>query len=118
MDFMNDTNSRISRTQVGILAALCLAIALGIWAFSPESQAALAAFLRVGIVMSALWFAVPAKGAKLAWDKILPILVGGIVLIALSRKLIIVALPLSIAVGLLIYFLRPRPKQRPGERAD
>ncbi len=113
---MSDAKQPISRTQVGVLAGLCLAASLAIKLFVPESQLMMAAFLRVGIVMSALWFAVPAKGAKVNWDKVLPVLVGGIVLIALSRRIMIVALPLAIAVGVLAYFVRPRPKQRPGER--
>lgn len=113
---MSESITRIGRTQVGIIAATCLGIALGIWTFFPENEALLSAFLRVGILMTALWFAVPAKGAELVWEKILPVLAGGLVLIALAKRLLIVALPLAIAVGVAAYFLRPRHKERPGER--
>mgnify|MGYP007059454760 FL=1 len=118
MEAMSETTSRIGRTQVGIIAAICLGIAAGCWFFFPQNEALLSAFLRVGIVMTALWFAVPAKGAELAWEKILPILAGGLVLVALAKRVMIVALPLAIAVGVAAYFLRPRHKPKPGERRN
>jgi len=116
MGIMNDSTTYIGRTQVGVLAAICLGIAGAVWIFSPEREALLAAFFRVGILMTALWFAVPAKGAQLVWEKILPIVAGGLVLIVLAKRVIIVALPLAIAVGAAAYMLRPRNKEKPGER--
>jgi len=115
---MNAPTNRIGRLEVGIFAAICLTASLVVWIYAPERTALLAAFFRVGIVLSALWFAVPAKGAELVWDKILPILAGGLVLIVMAKRVIIVALPLAIAVGLLAYFLRPKHKPKPGERTD
>lgn len=111
---MNQQQHRISRVEVGSIAALCLVVALGLWVFSPENEGARAAFFRVGVVMAALWFAVPAKGAAVAWNKLMPIIAGSIVLIAMFRKVMIVALPAAIAVGAIAYFLRPRTKQKPG----
>jgi len=91
-----------------------LAISLGLRIFSPEHEGAIGAFLRVGVVMGALWFAVPVRGAEVAWEKMMPILVGGIVLIALFKRVILVALPIAVGVGAIAYFLRPRKKNKPG----
>lgn len=99
---------------VGIIAGLCLAVSLATWFFAPERDAMMAAFLRVGLVMSALWLAMPSKGESIAWAKATPIIGIVIAVVALSRNAAKFVLPALLVAGVAIAILRPRPKRRSG----
>lgn len=72
--------------------------------------------MRVGIVMLALFFVLPKHGENARWDRILPVFVGLVGLIAFSKKMIIVILPMLLVIGVLLTILRPRDKFRPPRR--
>jgi hypothetical protein len=114
---MSASPDRINKPLVGILAGVCLVVALGTWILYPEQQAVYAALLRVGAVMFALWLALPKPGEEVRWAKLSRYIVGAVILMVLTKKMILVAIPLFAAAGVLELMLRPRPKQRPGSRS-
>jgi hypothetical protein len=108
----------LNRTKVGIAAVLCLVVALSLqpWAYDSSNLALWQAALgRVGIVMAALWLALPGRNQPAAWAKLSPRVIGLIVvgLIATSRLSLRILLPGAAVIGLLFLLLRPRPKHRP-----
>ena len=93
------------RPTVGIIALVFLGSALALWGWPPDwddNRFLLAASVRIGLVMAALWLAHPQLVKLPAW---LPniILVAAIV-VALRPRLIVIAVPLL----LLLLWLRPR----------
>lgn len=100
---------------MGIIALVCLAGALGTWYFARDQDAMVAsALLRVGLVMSALWLAMPSSGESVAWSKATPIIAVAIGAAALTRNAAKFVLPALVVGGLAMLILRPRPKRRPG----
>lgn len=107
-------STSVNKNSVGIAAIACLATAGGFLLFAPEREGALAAFWRVGLVMSALWLALPRKGEKFAWSSALPMIIGAVVLIGVGKngKVLIALLPLVIVAVVLGLLIRPKPKRR------
>lgn len=102
------------RNLIGIVALACLATAAGLWIFTvnPVQNQFLAAVSRVGIVLAALWLALPPRGEKLALGRAGPILVAAAILVALSGRRLLYLLPAAIVVGVALAFLRPRSRRR------
>jgi hypothetical protein len=99
---------------VGGIAVVCLAAAVGLWIFAanPEQNPFLAVVSRVGIVMGALWLALPKQGENVAWGKTATLLIPAIILIAVNGRRLLYLLPVAIVVALALAFLRPRVKGR------
>jgi hypothetical protein len=108
----------VNRTHVGILGVVCCAAAIVIALTAPEQEALRAACLRVGLLLGAFWLALPTKSRPAAWANVSPWAVVVIVVALLFVRQMKVFIPLLLVVGLLAFFLRPRPKKRPtqGER--
>lgn len=102
------------RSLVGGIALVCLASAAGLWIFSasPEQNPLLAAVTRVGIVMGALWLALPRSGESIVWGRTALLVLPALVLLALNGRRLLYLLPVAIVVALALAFLRPRPKRR------
>ena len=109
---MSNSDSGIRKSTVGAIAIGCLLMAGGIFLFSPAHEAVLAGFWRVGLMMFALWLALPAKGEKFAAASMLPIIVGAAALIALSGRRLLIVLPFLIVIGIAVALLRPRRRRR------
>lgn len=120
---MNDGKVTLNRPLVGIIALACLAASAWLYfngSFSSDNENFVtgagigAAFFRVGLLMSALWLALPPKGREASWAKVTP---GTFVGLLLSVYLVIrmkwLAIPLLIAVATIGVILRPRTKYRP-----
>ena len=56
-----------SRFGTGLAAAACFAGAAVSYAAAPDRPLWYAAFVKVGLVTAALWFALPARGRDAAW---------------------------------------------------
>jgi hypothetical protein len=103
----------INKPLVGIIGLVCLIASAVCWAYFPEQTSAQSAFLRIGIVMSALFLALPKAGEHVRWERLAPIIVGSVVLIALTKRMILVILPLLLVIGIALTIFRPKPKPRP-----
>ncbi len=103
----------INKPLVGIIGIVCLISAAVCFAFFPEQSSAKSAFLRIGVVMTALFLALPKPGEHVRWERLAPIIAGSIVVLALGKKMIVVILPLVIVIGILLALFRPRTKPRP-----
>lgn len=102
------------RNSIGFVALLCLASAAALFFVvdKPQENGLVAALVRVGIVMAALWLAVPAVGQSAAWSKAAPALIAIAISIAIIGRKLIWLLPIAIVVGIAVAFLRPRIKRR------
>ena len=113
---MAEQQISVNRTLVGMIAAACLVAGLLIGFVDEFANLWCAAFVRVGLVMAALWVALPSGDREAAWANISPLTLVGILLFALvfvRRPLVF--LPILIGVALIGFFLRPR--RPPGRRS-
>lgn len=126
---MNDTRITVSRPLVGICALVCLVGAVGVWVFEPpptrdansaadagESASTTqwpliqAAFTRVGLVVGALWIALPTGRRNVEVSpKAFVIGLGAIVGVVVRPRFF---LPLLIVLAVLAKILRPKDKNR------
>ena len=106
----------IKRILVGVCALISLAAAGGVWFFTadPESSGLLSALVRVGIVLGALWLALPAQAGRFPWERALPLVIGVGLVLALARRASVVLVPIVIVIAVAALILRPKPKRRPG----
>ena len=111
---MADTKVPVNRTLTGILAVLLTTAGLIVW-FGVGGQDALAgALIRTGVLLGALWLALPSRTRKAAWANVSPValivmLVAAVAFVARPRLLLFAA-PVALVLGVLIVLLRPRPK--------
>jgi hypothetical protein len=103
----------ISKPMVGLIAAVCLVISGVCFLFYHEQEALQGSTMRVGIVMTALFLVLPKAGEHARWERMLPVVVGVIAMVAFNRKMIFAILPLLVIIGILMTVLRPRDKYRP-----
>ncbi len=110
-----DTSVEINRPLVGILAIACFVGAGVVWGFDLEQDQTLwmAGFIRVGLLMSAFWLALPSKGRPAAWANVSPWTFAGLIvaLFAMTRypKM---ALGMIAVLVVLHFFIRPRVRER------
>jgi len=112
---MNSSPLAIRKLIVGVLALICLATTAGLWIFSadPLKNPVNSVTTRLGIMLAALWLALPNQGENLAWGRMLPV---GLVFIAAcvrGGKILIIVIPIALFVGIIATFIRPGPKRRP-----
>lgn len=119
---MSDGNITLNRPLVGVIALGCLGLSAGLWLSSsdnPESSMVMgggagAAFFRVGLLMAALWIALPPKGQEAAWATVTPgTFVGLLLAVYAVVRFRWMAIPFIAALGLLALILKPRTKHRP-----
>ncbi|MFQ5734987.1 MAG: hypothetical protein ACE5KM_23890, partial [Planctomycetaceae bacterium] len=128
---MNDARITVSRPMVGICALICLLGAAGVWVFEPrpaadsehtanaeKSQSASStqwslikgAFTRVGLVMGALWIALPSGRRRVdVSPKALLVGLVAVVGVVVKPRFFI---PLLIVMAVLAKILRPKEKNR------
>lgn len=103
---------RLNKPLVGLIAVLCGAGAIAmLWV--PGQAAIQGALSRVGMVMGALWLALPRAGQSVRMERMAGFFVAAVLLIVLSRKLILFILPMALVIGALLMILRPKPTNRP-----
>lgn len=106
----------INRWRVGMCALLCLVTAgvLAVLYFQAESDennfaAPLGAFVRVGLVLAALWFALPADRQINLSPKVVLIAFAALVGVVLRPRYVI---PLLVLLAVLAVVFRPRDRNR------
>jgi hypothetical protein len=109
----------VNRGLLGVLALICLITSVGLALAHLGDQADKwqGAFMRVGVLLSAIWIALPSRENDPAWANIsIWNLLGGLLALLLVAKLKIplkLILPLAVVATIAILLLRPRPKTRP-----
>ncbi len=113
-----ETPPPVNRTLVAVIAVVCLAIAAIVFAVDSERWAVIGAFLRVGLVMGALWFAIPATGGRLGWRIAAPIIVAVAIVAGAVRnaRMLVVVVPLLLVIAALMLIFRPKPPSHSGPR--
>jgi len=121
---MEDPNADMRRLLAGLIAVTLLAAAALLWILPgvSTSQGAVlwrGACGRIGIVMAALWMAMPTRTRPAAWAKLNPRSVAAVLLAALAIRFPLKLL-LPVAGILLIagVFLRPRDRVRPPRSSE
>lgn len=111
---MQFLNALSDKTRVGITALICAFAALVSWIVTgfEFSSAAAATFLRLSVVLGALYWSLPKPGEKVAFSKIGPAIAVLAVLIILTRKSILLFLPIAAVVGFALFLMTPK-KPRP-----
>ncbi len=112
---MNGSPLAIRKLIVGILALGCLATAGGVFFFTVDGlkNPVMAYSTRLGIMLGALWLALPSSGESLVWLKILPVvLVVAVVCVRGGGRVLLWAIPLAIVAGIVIAIIRPKKKRR------
>ena len=97
---------------LGVLAIACLVTAVVVYVCYPEQESILSAAIRIGVVLGALWFALPPPGQRVRWGRMAPVLAVAVVLIVVTRTKILVVIPGLVVAGILLALLRPRDKNR------
>ncbi len=125
MEEMQKSKTTVSRPLVGFLAIGLLSIAffLSLWpgALSGAAGATVGgAAARVGIVMAALWLALPSRNRPAAWANVsitsaAPVVLAALALFRIPFRILIPLAGIVMVAGLV---LRPRPLRRPERRAD
>ena len=106
---MDQRNVAVNRALAGVLSVICGIVGVTLCATRGLEDPIGAGSIRVGVVLGALWFAMPSRGREAAWARVSPWAVVAVVVAAvfLVRHLRVL-LPLAIAFAAVSYFLRPR----------
>lgn len=109
---MADNPPHLNRHLTGLLALACLVAGIGIaYGDSPENIWC-GTFIRTGVMMVALWVALPTRGRAAAWANVSPWWIVALValLVVLVRRPLVL-LPIVAGIVVLMAFL-PRGKRR------
>ncbi len=114
---MNWSPLAVRKLIVGVISLGCLLTAASLWAFTADAATnPVNGFTtKLGLMLGALWLAIPGRGESIAWERALPPLIAGLAILAFISKnsrILIFALPAAIVAGIAIAFLRPRTKRR------
>lgn len=109
----------LNRGLIAGIACVCLGLSLAMMLFSTDHANDMwqAAFMKVGVVMGALWLAIPpgAAGLELGKAPLWKVVVGVLMLALLIRVRVPIKLllPIVLIAAVAIRLLRPKPKPRP-----
>lgn len=110
---MSAGRTPVNRSLVGALAAACCGVGAVLWYAWPDQDALAAGCLRAGLLLGAVWLALPTKTRPAAWANISPLVLAPVVLGLLLVRQMRVFIPLLIVVIAASLVLRPRTKSRP-----
>ncbi len=103
----------INKPLVGAIGLVCLCASAVCFFWFPEQTSAQSATLRIGVVMTALFLALPKSGEHVRWERLTPVIVASVIIMALAKKMVLVILPMLLIIGILLTIFRPRDKLRP-----
>ncbi len=107
----------INRALIGIIAITTLVGAGTCWIFAGSQNIWTGACLKVGLVMAALWLALPAVSRHGNWGRAsLGTVIGFVALVLFltgKRVDIRIVLPMLIGIAIAVTVLRPKSKIRP-----
>lgn len=112
----------MNRWSIGLIAATCFALAAVVH-FTLEGSAAElweGSLSRVGVVMCAVWLALPTRDRDAAWAHLSWQTVAGtllaLIMIVRMRVPLRFLIPAAVFSAVVYVVLRPRPKTRPQRR--
>lgn len=112
MPSMGNERIEISRPLVGILTVACFVGAAVVFWRYPDEELWLSGFIRVGLLMSAFWLALPTRSRPAAWSRVSPLtfvlLLLGLVILPRYPRYII---PIGLVVAVAALILRPRNRR-------
>lgn len=108
----NQATIEINRPLVGILAFACFIGAAVVWGFDLEQDKLWrAGFIRVGMLMSAFFIALPKKGRAAAWANVSPWTFAGLILAVFAiARFPKVAISMLIVLAVIHFVFRPRQR--------
>ncbi|HLJ09832.1 MAG TPA: hypothetical protein VKU82_01515 [Planctomycetaceae bacterium] len=114
---MNGSPLAVRKLIVGIIALGCLATAASLLILKSDgiTNPATSVTMRLGIMLGALWLALPNRDKDIAWQKALVVVIPVIAVLAFVRnwRILLFLLPAAIVVGIAVAFLRPKSRKRP-----
>lgn len=112
---MSSSRFEINRPLTGLLALACLTLGGVCWAGHFASDMMAAGFIRSGLLLAAIWLALPTRNRPAAWENVSwssVVLLLLIVVVFVSSRLRWYAIPVALIVLAAVYFLH-RPRRRP-----
>jgi hypothetical protein len=115
---MNGSPLAVRKLIVGILSLGSLTTAAGFLLFSAEgfSNPVTAVAMRLGLILGALWLALPSTGEGIGWAKVVPVAVVVAVACVRGGRFLLYAIPIAIVVGIVAAFIRPKTNRRQSTR--
>jgi hypothetical protein len=106
---MTSQRGGFNRALTGVLAVGCGIAGIALCVVRGTEDALGASLIRAGVVLGALWIALPTRSREAAWARVSPYAVIGIAIgIVLLVRHVRVLLPVAIAAAAAGYLLRPR----------
>lgn len=106
---MTQHNAAVNRTLAGLLALGCGLAGVALCSLRGIDDPFGAGFIRAGLVLGALWCAMPTRTREAAWARVSPYAVIGIAIaIVLFVRHLRVLLPLALVIAVVSFLLRPR----------
>ncbi|WP_010588188.1 hypothetical protein [Schlesneria paludicola] len=107
----------INRALIGILSSIMLVSAGALWVFAGSQNMWTGACLKVGIVMAALWLALPTISRRgnlgqASWGAVIGFM-ALLVILTSKRVDFRIVLPMLIGAAIAIMILRPKSKSGP-----
>ena len=113
---MNDSPLAVRKMFVGLISLGCLITAVVACVYTQWTSPVVSVSTRLGLMLGALWLALPKQGDNIAWQKAFPVVMAVIVVLAFFKRgggrMLLYVVPLAIVVGIAAAFIRPRPKRR------
>lgn len=117
---MNASPLAVRKMLVGLISLGCLITAAVCCYYTEWTNPVVSVATRLGVMLGALWLALPSQGDNIAWQKGLPVVLAVIVVLAFVKRgggrLLLYVVPAAILVGIAAAFIRPRQKRRPPGR--
>jgi len=112
MRAMTQRSVALNRTLAGLLSIGCGVAGLALCVLRGIDDPLGAGFIRMGVVLAALWCAMPTQTREAAWARVSPwVLIGVLLAAVLLIRHLRVLLPIALVVAIVGYVLRPRKKQ-------
>ena len=113
---MNPSPLAVRKLLVGLISLGCLITAAVSCYYTDWTNPLVAITMRLGVMLGALWLALPSEGDSIAWQKALPVVVAVMAAMAFLRinwRVLLYLLPVALVVAVVAAFIRPKQKRRP-----
>ena len=113
---MNVSPMALRKMIVGLISIGCLITAVVAALFGNWTSPVVSVCARMGVMLAALWWALPNQGENIAWEKGFPIVLAVIVVLSFLKRgggrALLYVVPIAIVVAVVAVVIRPKPKRR------